>query len=212
MPPAIHERIGKRLRQLRKSRAITLDRLATQTRFTKSYLSKIENSRKVPPIASLARISLALDTDIAYFFKAGDQAGIDDPRVCCVRAVERQPTLRGGSSFGYDYESLAHKKLRKRMEPFVLTFPSHISKDVFFEHEGEEFLFILSGRVEFEAGAQKFMLEPGDSLYFDSSVPHRGRSVGEEAKALVVIFRPEPGAQAVAGPKKRRLPSAPRQR
>lgn len=189
--PSIHRQIGDRLHQLRKSRAITLDRLAEQTGFTKSYLSKIENSKKVPPIASLARISQALDTDIAYFFQSADQGTAEDPRVSCVRASERQPAIRGGTSFGYDYESLAHKKLHKRMEPFVMIFPSDISKEVFFEHEGEEFIFVLSGRVEFIAGKQKYVLEIGDSLYFDSSIPHRGRSLGDEAKALVVIYKPE---------------------
>lgn len=178
---------------MRKARAITLDRLAAATGFTKSYLSKIENGLKVPPIASLAGISQALDADIASFFQADGNAGATDTDlgVSCVRASERQVVVRGGTSFGYDYESLAHKKLRKRMEPFVLTFPSHISKEVFFEHEGEEFIFVLSGRVEFEVGKRKFVLETGDSLYVDSLLPHRGRSLGDEAKALVVIYRPD---------------------
>ncbi|MSP80650.1 MAG: XRE family transcriptional regulator [Rhodospirillales bacterium] len=172
---------------------MTLDRLAEQTGFTKSYLSKIENGLKVPPIGSLARISGALGADIALFFQKGDafDAGADlDSGVSCVRAGERQSVIRGGTSFGYDYESLAHKKLRKHMEPFLFTFPSHISREVFFEHEGEEFIFILSGRVEFLAGKRKFLLEPGDSLYIDSALPHRGRCLGGEAKALVVIFKP----------------------
>lgn len=181
------------MRLLRKAHAITLDRLAERTDFTKSYLSKIENGLKVPPIGSLARISQALGADIALFFQKGDafDVGADlDPGVSCVRVGERQSVMRGGTSFGYDYESLAHKKLRKHMEPFMMIFPSHISKEVFFEHEGEEFIFVLSGRVEFMAGKQKFLLEPGDSLYIDSALPHRGRSLGDEAKALVVIFRP----------------------
>lgn len=178
---------------MRKAHAITLDRLAEQTGFTKSYLSKIENGLKVPPIGSLARISQELGADIALFFQKGDvfDAGVDlDPSVSFVRVGERQSVMRGGSSFGYDYENLAHKKLRKHMEPFVMIFPSHIGKEVFFEHEGEEFIFILSGRVEFMAGPRKYLLEPGDSLYFDSALPHRGRSLGDEARALVVIYKP----------------------
>ena len=178
---------------MRKAHAITLERLAERTGFTKSYLSKIENGLKVPPIGSLARLAQSLGADIALFFQKGDvfEAGIDlDPHVSLVRAGERQTAVRGGTSFGYDYESLAHKKLRKHMEPFVMIFPSHISKEVFFEREGEEFIFVLSGRVEFMAGKRKYLLEPGDSLYIDSALPHRGRSLGDEAKALVVIFRP----------------------
>jgi quercetin dioxygenase-like cupin family protein len=74
------------------------------------------------------------------------------------------------------------------MEPFIFTYPANLSRDVWFEHEGEEIVFVLSGRVEFEAGGDRFILEPGDTLYLESEVPHRARSLGGEAKAFVVIF------------------------
>jgi transcriptional regulator with XRE-family HTH domain len=187
---AIYEIIGDRVRQTRTARGITLDQLARLTGFTTGYISKIENVRKVPPIATLARIARALGVDIAYFFEENDRNSLDES-VSVVRANERQPLVRGGSSFGYDYEGLAHTKRNKHMEPFIFTFPKSIAKDVFFEHEGEEFLFVLSGRVEFEAAQQKWLLEAGDSIYIDSSVPHRGRSIGGEARALVIIFQPD---------------------
>jgi transcriptional regulator with XRE-family HTH domain len=186
----IYAILGNRVRQTRTARGITLDQLAALTGFTTSYLSKIENRRKVPPISTLARIARALEVDIAYFFE-GERTG-NDESVSVVRAGERQPVMRGGSSFGYDYEGLAHTKRNKHMEPFIFTFPTSISKDVSFEHEGEEFVFVLSGRVEFEAGNRTWVLQAGDSLYMDSSIPHRGHSVGGEAKALVIIFQPDP--------------------
>jgi transcriptional regulator with XRE-family HTH domain len=185
----IYEVLGNRVRQTRMARGITLEQLANITGFTTSYLSKIENRRKVPPIATLARIARALEVDIAYFFE-GEHA-TDNEAVSVVRANERQPVIRGGTSFGYDYEGLAHTNRHKHMEPFIFTFPSSISKDVYFEHEGEEFVFVLSGRVKFEAGKQSWVLQAGDSLYMDSSIPHRGHSIGGEAKALVVIFQPD---------------------
>jgi transcriptional regulator with XRE-family HTH domain len=185
----IYEVLGNRVRQTRTARGITLEQLATLTGFTTSYLSKIENRRKVPPIATLARIARALEVDIAYFFE-GERA-TEDETVSVVRANERQPVIRGGTTFGYDYEGLAHTKRNKHMEPFVFTFPSWISKDVSFEHEGEEFVFVLSGRVKFEAGGRSWVLQAGDSLYMDSSIPHRGHSIGGEAKALVIIFQPD---------------------
>jgi transcriptional regulator with XRE-family HTH domain len=185
----IYEVLGNRVRQTRTARGITLEQLAALTGFTTSYLSKIENRRKVPPIATLARIARAFEVDIAYFFE-GDRATKDES-VSVVRANERQPVIRGGTSFGYDYEGLAHTKRNKHMEPFIFTFPSSISKDVSFEHEGEEFVFVLSGRVKFEAGRQSWVLQAGDSLYMDSSIPHRGHSIGGEAKALVIIFQPD---------------------
>jgi len=188
--PEVHQMIGRRLRQLRKMRSATLDSLAKLTGFTKSYLSKIENAKKVPPIASLARIAEALNTNLAYFFDAnGQEAGTKDDSICIVRANERERVIRGESSFGYDYQALAHKKLHKIMEPFLFTFPPHVSKDFFFEHAEEELFFVLSGRVSFEANGTKVVLEPGDCVYIGSNIPHRGQSIGEKATALVVVAK-----------------------
>jgi transcriptional regulator with XRE-family HTH domain len=177
--------VGQHIAQLREERRMTLERLAQVTGFTKGYLSKIENDRKVPPIATLSRIAQALHTDIGSFFQSSPRAVARE--VTVVRASERPAVQRGGSAFGYDYVGLALKRGNKRMDPFIFTFPPRIEKHVFFEHHGEEFLFVLSGTVEFQVGGEHFTLRKGDSIYFDSSVPHRGWSRGSEATALVVI-------------------------
>jgi transcriptional regulator with XRE-family HTH domain len=177
--------VGERIARLRAERRMTLDRLAQVTGFTKGYLSKIENGRKVPPIATLSRIAQALHTEIGSFFQSARRAVARE--VTVVRADERQAVQRGGSAFGYDYVGLALKRVHKRMDPFIFTFPPRIDKHVFFEHQGEEFLFVLSGTVKFQVGDESFTLRRGDSVYFDASVPHRGWSAGAEAKALVVI-------------------------
>jgi transcriptional regulator with XRE-family HTH domain len=181
--------IGGHLKVLRAARGMTLERLAEATGLTKSYLSKIQNSRKLPPIATLSRIANALGTGIGSFFgdilEAREGASV-------VRRNERLPVVRGGTAFGYDYVSLAHQRLSKSMEPFVFTFPSKIDTHVFFDHGGEEFVFILSGKVVFQVGDERWTLEEGDSIYFDAAIPHRGWSVGRDAKALVVVHATEP--------------------
>ncbi|CAN5279753.1 XRE family transcriptional regulator [soil metagenome] len=150
----------------------------------------MENGHSVPPIGTLVKVAQALDTEIAEFLKANDDPLEDAASV--VRVHERQSVARGASAFGYDYVSLAHKKRRKHMEPFIFTFPPDVRKEVRFEHEGEEFLFIMSGTVDWEmeidGQAHRWSLEPGDSLYFDSRHPHRGRGVGGSAQALIVIY------------------------
>jgi transcriptional regulator with XRE-family HTH domain len=182
--PTSDGQIGDHLRALRAARGMTLERLAAATGLTKSYLSKIQNSRKLPPIATLSRIAQALGTGIGSFFgdilEPGEGASV-------VRKHERLPVVRGGTAFGYDYVSLAHDRLSKHMEPFVFTFPSKIDRHVFFDHGGEEFVFILSGKVIFQVGDERWALEKGDSIYFDAAIPHRGWSVGRDATALVVI-------------------------
>lgn len=186
--PGADHQIGGRLAHLRSQKRITLERLASVTGFTKGYLSKIENSRKVPPIGTLARIAGALGVDIAYFFRT--RQSTDEARVSIVHVKDRQPVVRGGTAFGYDYVSLAHDRRDKRMEPFLFSFPRSIDRNVQFEHEGEEFLFIVHGKVEFKINGEKYILSEGDSLYFDASLPHRGRAIGGQAKAIVVTYAP----------------------
>lgn len=192
-PSDIERYIGTHVATLRASRNLTQEQLADATGVTKGYVSKIENGHIVPPIGTLVKIAQALHVEVTEFLKASGD-GYDDA-MSIVRISERRPEVRGASAFGYDYVSLAHKKRHKHMEPFLFTFPTDISSDVRFEHEGEEFLFILSGRVEWEmeidGAPKKWTLEAGDSLYFESRIPHRGRGIGGEAKALIVIYTPQ---------------------
>jgi len=188
--PEVEKLIGTRIAEKRAGLGITLERLAAATGFSKGYLSKIENSRKVPPIGSLSRIAAALRTDITELLHT--PAAALDGGLSVVRAGERRPVVRGGTAFGYDYVSLADNRRDKKMEPFLFTFPSQIDKYVFFEHDGEEFMFVLGGRVEWQAGSRKLVLEPGDSIYFDARLPHRGRAIEGEATALVVTYSPKP--------------------
>jgi transcriptional regulator with XRE-family HTH domain len=184
-------RLGKRIFELRAARRLTQDRLGIAAGITKGYLSKIENSKLIPPIGTLVRIAQVLDTDVADLLGT-DSSPNHDETICIVRSWEREMVIKGGSSFGYDYIALAQKRHHKQMEPFVMVFPSEVDKQIRFEHIGEEFMFILSGEVEFEAvidGRTKtWVLSPGDSAYFDSTIPHRGRSLRGESSALLVVI------------------------
>lgn len=189
----VEELIGPRLRQLRKRRGVTLEALAARTGLTKGYLSKIETAKMVPPIATLSRIAQAIGCEMAYFFQSQPGADPFDARVSVVRSGEQRPVVRGGTSFGYDYRNIAHTLRSKAMDTFIFTFPAELRGDTFFEHQGEELVFVLSGTVVFEIAGRELVLETGDSVYFDSSLPHRGRSKGAQAQALVVIHRQPDG-------------------
>ena len=142
--------VCKRLRELRREHRLTLDTLAERSGFTKGYLSKIENGNKAPPIGTLARIARAMGVDLSVFFVDPDQDNptmplSQDSPVSVVHSWERKPVSRGGSEYGYDYVSLAHKKANRNMDPFMFTFPQHTDPQVFFEHAGEEFVYFCTG-------------------------------------------------------------------
>jgi transcriptional regulator with XRE-family HTH domain len=184
-------RLGRRIAELRIARGLTQDKLAETTGFTKGYLSKVENSKAIPPIGTLIKIARALNVDVSDLLEA-EPNGDDGQLISIVRSWQRESVIRGDSSFGYDYSSLARARSNKKMEPFLMILPSEVERDVYFEHEGEEFMFILEGEVELEVMVngriKTWILSPGDSAYFDPHISHRGRSLKGESRALLVIY------------------------
>lgn len=183
--------LGQRLRNLRKMQDRTLEDIAQEIGLTKGYLSKVETGRQIPPLATLSKLAKALSVDLADLVDENNSRQDTSYKgVSVVRADERRNVIRGASSFGYDYQSLVQNAAGKHMSPFLFTFPSQILKEVVFEHPGEEMIFVLSGIVEFEVGEETFELRPGDCIYFDSRLRHRGCGKNGEAKALVVLYDP----------------------
>ncbi len=184
--PVINEAdIGRRIKALRNDKRVTLEALAAQTGFTKGYLSKVEKSVKAPPVSTLGIIARALNVSISTLL------GEDSPAasICMVRKSERPQITRTGTSVGYSYEAVAHKFKNKLMDPFVLTLPVNAKKRILYQHEGQEILFVLEGTMRFQHGSEVFIAEEGDCVYFDSSIPHFGESVGKNAvKCFMVIF------------------------
>ena len=180
-------KIADKIKNLRLKKKITLEQLGQRTGFTKGYLSKLENAKKAPPIATLSKISKALSVEIADFFnKESDRKDI---RYSIVRKDERKPVIRDGTIFGYYYESIAYKKHHKKIEPFIITLIPHARDHTIFDHRGEELMFVLEGKMMVFLGDEKHILEGGDCIYFDSSIPHRGECIGDkEAKVLVAIY------------------------
>lgn len=175
-----------KIQSLRKSRAVTLDRLAKMTGLTKGYLSQIENSTKTPPFSTLDKIAYALGVDITHFF-INDEKEQVDAKITVVKPEERKKVAPGGLRRGYGYESLAYKKAGKNMEPYLITVDSQGRSS--FKHDGEEFLYVLEGTLEFHFGGEMYILKPGDSIYFDSGIEHSGRVLGDgKVKMLCVIY------------------------
>lgn len=183
-------KLGTKVRELRQKRQCTLQDIALKTGLSKPFLSQIENEHVVPPVATLLKLAKAFNVGIAYFFR--DEVGSDKVAITRRRErvrVERRPHHRKGE-VNYIYEALDTKKINKRMEPFLVEFPvQDTSEMTFMSHDGEEFLHVLEGTLEFRSLERVEVLEPGDSIYFESDLSHSFRCIGEDpARALVVIW------------------------
>lgn len=182
------EALGRRIQSRRSQRGVTLDVMAVRTGFSKGYLSRIENGKKTPPLDTLARIARALGTDVNTLLSDERSASAQsEPFFSVVRNTGRQRVVRPESAFGYEYQRLAEGDGPMLMQPFLMTVPPEIDKHVFFEHEGQEFMHVLQGRIEWQVGHERIVLEAGDSLYLDSRIPHRVRSLDGTALTLIVF-------------------------
>ena len=189
--------LGRRIQARRNQRCITLDVLAERTGLSKGYLSRIENGKKTPPLDTLARIARALGTDINLLLsvEAGTPGGAS-PFYCVVRAGGRQPVSRPEAVPGYAFERLASADVPLRMQPYLIRLPREFDTIMRSEHEGQEFMYVLHGRVQWELGGELLELGPGDALYLDSRIPHRARALDGDAEALLVVTpRQVPGTK-----------------
>jgi transcriptional regulator with XRE-family HTH domain len=178
--------IAKKIRDYRLARGLSVEKLASLAGLTKGYISRIERSAKPPPLYTLSKISTALGVDVPALL-SDTLPALPAAEITISRNKEHLVTDGRGTPYKYVYEALAPGKLGKNFEPYIITVSS--DKRANFRHEGEEFLYMLEGKMEFNFKDQVYVLEQGDCVYFDSAFPHGGRSIGEAtAKMLVVIY------------------------
>jgi transcriptional regulator with XRE-family HTH domain len=184
--------VGDRIRKLREARGITLQQLAEKTGFSSALISQIENRMVSPPLGTLVKIANAFDTSVSAFL-----GGKAERAFSIVRKEDRTTVSRVGlkesGKFAYTYEALGAGKAGRKMEPFLVRLQPLLERNVARNsHEGEEFLFILSGKVEVFLDKYSDVLSEGDCIYYNSSIPHHVHSTDEkEALILAVLYQGE---------------------
>lgn len=177
--------LSQRIRALRLDQRLTLSDVEERTGLTRSWLSKVENFRITPSLPALGKIAIALNVSVADLFTELEET----PSLVVVRKKERKVVQRDQSGVNATkYESLAFKRAARAMDPFFLTVPAgSIRKDAL-EHEGEEFLIVQSGKIDFEFNGELHKLAAGDSLYFDGGVQHRLMNPYARVATVLCVF------------------------
>lgn len=176
--------VGRNIKTIRQNARLNISGLADRSGLSKALISRLENGKVSPSVATLLKIAKALQTPVSTLFDGPPE----HEGIVIVRLSERKPLVRMGTPFGYSYESLAYKKSDKLMEPFIVRYPPADPSREMFDHEGEEFVLVLQGRLKLIHGEQSFILEVGDAAYLDSGIPHRGYSADDrECVVLSVV-------------------------
>lgn len=175
--------LGAKLKAVRKDRGYSLEDLAKLTGFSKSFLSQIENEKNSPSIASLKKITAALDVSIGALF---DEDRED--QIYFLKKKDRRTFEMVKDKVIFEF--VASRLANRRMEPLFFTLLPGGESEGDYAHEGEEFGTVIEGVLHFSIAGREYVLEAGDAIYFNSSVPHRWRNLGTEPMRAVWVITP----------------------
>ena len=178
--------IGEKLRALRLKKKIGLVELGRHTGLSAAMLSKVERGKLYTTLPTLLRIALAFSVGLEYFFS-------DDQRrrvLAIVRRSERRrfPERPDGRDVSFYFESLDFAAVERKLNAYYAEFqPLPPGKARPHHHPGVEFLSVLRGKLEIRIGTEEHELDSGDSIYFDSSVPHSYRRISHKSCSAIVV-------------------------
>jgi transcriptional regulator with XRE-family HTH domain len=181
------EGLGARIRQYRLRNTWTLDELAKRSTLSKSYLSRVEDGERQPSIAALLSLARAFGVPVAELF-ASD--GREENRCTVVRSGSA--TVRQGNGLAYAVLSSGARPFG--IQPIRVTVPANREGDELYRHEGEEWLYVLSGTLRLILADEIHDLSPGDAAHFDAGLPHRLTALGGQDVELILV--------ASAGPRR----------
>jgi transcriptional regulator with XRE-family HTH domain len=181
--------IGGKIRALRLRKKMGLVEFGRHTGLSPALLSKIERERLFPTLPTLLRIALVFSVGLDFFFTGAR----DKPLVAVVRKRDRVtlPDRPGARDVVYRFASLDYAATERRFNSYCAEFfPVPPDKRRLHHPPGVEFIWVLQGTLSVHLGAEEHVLSPGDSIYFDSTVPHAYRRSSGRCCAAIVVTAP----------------------
>ena len=185
MPPAKKKRkkrepVGAKIKKARTQKSYTLEQVANETGFSIDYLKKVEAGKAIPPVGALLQISRALEIDSGALLRDEESK------------LEKRIKAQTKRTEDYAYTTLTPGAENKHLKAFKVVIEAQQDhKGVGYHHEGEEFVYVLQGKIEITVGEHLNSLAAGDSLHFNSGIRHKLKSVSDQrAELLVVIYTP----------------------
>ena len=184
--------VGEKIRQLRESKGISIEELARESQISVELVEKLESEAVIPSLSPLLKIAKVFNVRLGTFLDDAPQTG---PVVVKSGKSENVMRFSGKNTNLKDstleFYSLASGKTDRHMEPFLIdVHPPETYDYQLSSHEGEEFIFVMSGEIEVLYGKETYLVSEGDSIYYDSVVPHELHANGGDAKILAVVYTP----------------------
>jgi electron transfer flavoprotein alpha subunit/transcriptional regulator with XRE-family HTH domain len=172
--------MGAKIKSLREGLSWSLEKLAQATGQTPEFVSQVENDAVSPSVSFLLRLAKALDIDPSTFLRKEERVLLRDRRTEAFVRRTRE----------YAYQTLTPGAENDHLRAFLVTIESRQDhKPVAYKHEGEEFIYVLNGDLEFTLDKKIHRLKAGESIHFNSDIPHKLKSISDDpTRCLVVLY------------------------
>lgn len=181
--------IGEKMRILRLRKSMGLVELGKHTGLSAALLSKLERSKLFPTLPTLLRIAMVFGVGLDYFFT-------DERKRRVVGVVRKKDRVRfperpGKADVSYHFECLDYRSTERKLSAFLAEFEEQPPEKIKpHQHAGIEFLFLIKGSLEMKIGAEEYVLEPEDAIYFDSAVQHTYRRLHQKSCTAIIVTVP----------------------
>ena len=179
-----------KVKSIRERQNMSIEELAEKSDVKLEVLKAMENGEIIPSLTPLTKMAKALGVRLGTFLDDTPQLG-----PVLVRGGKPDNVLYFSgredvtNSSNLEFHSLGAGKIDRNLDPFIIDI-EYAEEYKLSSHEGEEFIYVLKGEIEIEYGKEKFVVGEGDSIYYDSVVPHHLHSTGEKSKILAVLYTP----------------------
>ena len=173
---------GAHVRQLREARDWSIEELAGKTGQTPDFITQVEANELSPPVSFIVSMARAMQVDPGTFLRREEQTALKDRRQEAYFRRTRE----------YSYTNMTPDAENSHLRSFMVTIEARQAhKPVAYKHEGEEFIFVMEGELEFTLSEKVHQLKPGESIHFNSDVPHKLRNIANQpTRCLVVLYTP----------------------
>ena len=173
---------GEKVQKLRESHGWSVEELAQHTDQTPEFVQQVESNEIVPSVSFLLRLSRALGVDPGNFLRDEEKDSIRDQRAQAFIKRTRN----------YYYQTLTPGAENQHLRGFMITIePRQAHKPVAYKHEGEEFIYVMEGSLELTLDNKVNHLKVGESMHFNSEIPHKLKNLGNETtRCLVILYTP----------------------
>jgi electron transfer flavoprotein alpha subunit len=180
--PDTAKEFGAKVRRLRETHNWTIEALSEEVAQSPEFIEKVEKGTVTPPVAFLLRFAKALKVDPETFLRREEKA--------LIRSLKDQAFMK--RTRDYSYTSMSPGMQSHHLRAFMVTIEAKKThKPVAYKHEGEEFILVMEGELKFTLGNKIHHLRAGESIHFNSDIPHKLKNISSEmTRCLVVLYTP----------------------